>query len=122
MKRFLIIFFLVSVSFGLTNRLAKLPVLDKSTKTVILAKNKIYKKRKYFVQIEAYIREKPFDLIEKLKEKRYPFVIKKHDGIKLLLVGPFDTKKGAKKYLKELKKIQKDAFIKQWRAQEDSNL
>ena len=56
------------------------------------------------VQKYANIDLSEFTEVEKLKEKRYPFVIKKHDGIKLLLVGPFDTKKGAKKYLKEIKR------------------
>ncbi len=78
------------------------------------------KKRVYFIQMSAVfyssIEKGEKRLIEKLKKRNLPFIIKKlkikKRPVQRLLVGPYNDLKEAKSRLKNLKQINKNAFIR----------
>ncbi len=72
-------------------------------------------KAKYYIQMFAYAKSKPEKLIEKIRERGYNVVISKalrnEKKVRLVLVGPYKNGTLAKRELKILRDIEKDAFI-----------
>lgn len=71
--------------------------------------------KQYYVQMAACFKKHDNKLINKLEGKGYQLYIKdaiRHEkDTQLILVGPFESSKSAKRSLRDLKKIKKDAFI-----------
>ncbi len=69
----------------------------------------------YYVQMEAVYNEPTTSLLDKLDARGYSYIlqpsVRKGRDVTLVLVGPYATKAEAKRALKRLKRIKKDAFI-----------
>lgn len=69
----------------------------------------------YYVQMEASFYEPTTSLLDKLDSQGYSYIlqpsVRKGRSITLVLVGPYLTRADAKRDLRKLRKIKKDAFI-----------